>query len=166
MASNLVMDVPQTSTGLKLQVRRVIKAKREQVFNAWTRPEMMQQWFAPGNMVVPSAKNDLRIGGAYRIEMLGSSACDAAEKDADGYKTAIATGTYKAIIPNELICFTWQGDCDSMNEQTLVTVQLKDVEGGTELILTHEGFAAVDSRDRHQQGWQGCLAKLELFCEK
>jgi len=30
----------------------------------------------------------------------------------------------------------------------------------TELTLTHEGFPEIEIRDRHIEGWEGCLAKL------
>jgi len=31
------------------------------------------------------------------------------------------------------------------------------------LTLTHERFADVAARDRHQHGWSGALDKLEAF---
>ncbi len=30
----------------------------------------------------------------------------------------------------------------------------------TEVVLTHERFPNTELRDRHQQGWTGCLARL------
>jgi hypothetical protein len=35
--------------------------------------------------------------------------------------------------------------------------------GGTELTLIHEGFDSEDTRNKHGQGWDGCLANLETF---
>ena len=43
----------------------------------------------------------------------------------------------------------------------MVTVEFKDVEGGTEVTPTHEGFESEDARGRHEHGWRGCLDKLE-----
>lgn len=39
------------------------------MFNAWTTPEVISQWFAPGSMTVPEASVDFKIGGAYRFVM-------------------------------------------------------------------------------------------------
>ncbi|MHB1794858.1 MAG: SRPBCC family protein [Acidobacteriaceae bacterium] len=138
------------SENLKLQVSRVIHAKRSRVYDAWTKPELIQQWFGPENMTVASASTELRVGGAYRIEMQSSRA---------------ATGVYKKIVPNELLCFTWRGDWNP-SEETLVTVAFKDVEGGTEVTLAHERFATAESMGKHEHGWNGSLAKLATLCEK
>jgi len=50
--------------------------------------------------------------------------------------------------------------------ETLVTVEFRDQRGETEVILTHERFRNAEERDRHQQGWSGCLERLETFCSK
>jgi uncharacterized protein YndB with AHSA1/START domain len=144
----------EVSENLKLQVTRVIKAKRARVFDAWTKPELMHLWFAPGNMTVPSASADPRVGGAYRVEMRG-----------DAGVTHIVSGVYQEIVPNELLRFTW-GWQGGPKEESLVTIVFKDIEGGTELTLTHERLDSVESRDKHQKGWLGCLENLAKFCEK
>jgi hypothetical protein len=45
----------------------------------------------------------------------------------------------------------------------LVTVELKARGQQTELTLTHEKFASVESRDRHEDGWGRCLDSLGKF---
>jgi uncharacterized protein YndB with AHSA1/START domain len=135
----------------RLTIKRIIKAKRERVFEAWTRPEMMKRWFAPGEMTVPSAHADVRIGGSYTLEMEG---------EMDGMLTnPTVSGTYQKIVPNELLSFTWAWKGDTASA-TLVTVEFRDVDGGTEVTLTHEGFDAPEARDKHDHGWQGCLVNL------
>ncbi len=142
------------SENIKLVLKKVIKASRQKVFEAWTQPELMKKWYAPGEMKVPNASSDLRVGGAYSVEMKG---------DMGGQLVnPTAKGTYKKIIPNELVSFTWQWQGDSTAE-TLVTVTLKDVDGGTEVTLTHEQFMSVEAKEKHQHGWQGCLENLEKF---
>jgi hypothetical protein len=46
-----------------------------------------------------------------------------------------------------------------------VTVMLKDVDGGTELTLTHERFDSERSRDGHAPGWERALVNLQRFAE-
>ncbi len=158
------------SETLKLQIKRIIHAPRSHVFDAWTEPEMLQRWFGPGNMTVASATTDTRTGGAYRIEMQGVPTCDdaaAADPEVnprDTSRKAVATGVYQEIIPDELLRFTWRGDWEP-DEETLVTVTLRDVPGGTELTLTHERFATEKSMGGHEQGWNSSLDKLAAYCE-
>lgn len=166
MNESLMMEERDVNSNLKLQLSRVIKAPRTRVYDAWTKPELMQSWFCPGNMIVPKAETDLRPGGSYRVEMQGSiDACEGSPADVDMSHKAVATGIYEKIVPNELLSFTWRGDWDA-SEVTLVTVEFRDVEGGTEVNLTHERFTSAESRNKHQHGWEGCLQKLEQFFGK
>lgn len=149
MSHQAAVQDQETREDLKLEIRRVIKARRSRVFESWTTPELMQQWFAPNGMRVIKASADLRVGGEYRVEMRG---VDDAEY--------MATGIYRAIVLNELLSFTWAGGCDP-GKETLVTIRFRDFEHGTELILTHERFSSAEAAARHERGWNGCLDKLE-----
>jgi uncharacterized protein YndB with AHSA1/START domain len=150
MSEQAAVQEHETREDLKLQIRRVIKARRPRVFASWTTPELMQQWFAPSGMRVANASVDLRVGGEYRIETRG---VDDAE--------FVATGAYQKIVPNELLSFTWGKGCDPHRKETLVTITFRDFEDGTELILIHEGFSSSDVAAKHEHGWTGCLDKLE-----
>jgi len=161
MSETLVLDEQNTRADLTLQLSRTIKAERRRVFEAWTRPELMSQWFAPGEMVVTSASTDLRVGGSYKIDVNDPSAVG---EDGEMGRKGGAGGIYRKIVPNELLSFTWQGIC--RNEETLVTVAFKDVDDGTEVTITHEHFQTAESMNRHQKGWDGCLANLVRFAEK
>ncbi len=165
MSPSEAMSVLEQGANLQLQVRRVIPATRQRVYEAWTKPEILRQWFGPGNMTVPSAATELRVGGAYRIQMEGSAAaCEGNATDSDTSRTAVASGVYTKLVPNELLSFTWKGDWDP-TEETLVTVALRDVEGGTEMTLTHERFATAESRGKHEHGWTLSTQKLAKVCE-
>jgi uncharacterized protein YndB with AHSA1/START domain len=136
-------------TEARLDLKRFFRASREAVYQAWTRPDLIKQWFAPGPMTTPLAEVDLRVGGGYRIQM----------RKPDG-ETHTTTGVYKEIVPNQRLVFTWGWEGPDRFE-TLVTVEFLEKDGGTELVLTHERFADTGSRDMHREGWEGCLASLE-----
>jgi uncharacterized protein YndB with AHSA1/START domain len=151
------------SEGLRMQVSKVIRASREQVFEAWTKPDVIRQWFGGCNKEVANATNDLRVGGTYRIEM---QACEERAENKD-VKVSIATGVYREIVPNEKLSFTWNGNWNP-GEETLVTVTLKDAEGGafgTEVTITHERFLTTASMGGHEQGWVASLNRLAGFLE-
>lgn len=148
-----------------LSQTRVIRAPRTRVYDAWTNPESLKQWFGPAGRHCPGGEVDLRVGGAYRIEVMPDVPAPASEggSECETRRTA-AVGSYTKIVPNELLQFTWSADWNP-GEQSLVTVSLKDVTGGTEITILHENFSTEGSRDGHNQGWAGCLDKLAATLE-
>ena len=77
-------------------------------------------------------------------------------------------GEYRELVPGNKIVFTWQWDDDDdwKNISSVVTVELSDRDGGTELRLTHEQLPSEESRDRHNEGWSSVLDRLEKFFNK
>jgi uncharacterized protein YndB with AHSA1/START domain len=134
-----------------LSLNRLIKAPREKVFAAWTRPEALQQWWGPGPVTCPEAHVDLREGGSYRIANL----------ELDGSITWIS-GEFHRVQPPEELVYTWNVSIVA-GDATLVTLRLREHPVGTELILIHERFVDDAVRDMHGQGWGLCIDKLEAF---
>lgn len=130
-----------------LTVRKVIDADRETVFKALTESGIMEEWFFAGpDGWSATVKNDFRVGGSYRIDMHG-------ENDTYWHK-----GEYREIISNEKLVFTWNSRAV---EDTLVTITLAEVEGGTEVTLTHEFMPNEEMKKNHTEGWTAILARLD-----
>ena len=55
----------------EMMLSRTFDAPRELVFEAWTRPEHMSQWWGPAGFTNPVCELDVRPGGVIRIEMHG-----------------------------------------------------------------------------------------------
>jgi len=143
---------------LKVHVSRVVRASRERVFNAWTKPEQMRKWMGPVGWQVPELEADACVGGAYRIVYRGTPAPTEQDKNPQE-RTGASRGTYLEIVPNELIRYTWVADW-APGEDTIVTVRLSDVEGGTLVELTHEMFTNPEFARMHGAGWTASLGKL------
>ena len=65
----------------------------------------------------------------------------------------------KSGEPDKLV-YTWSWEDGSVTG-TLVTVEFRDLGSATELVLTHERFPTTEWRDKHGEGWTGCLGRLE-----
>lgn len=76
----------------------------------------------------------------------------------------LTRGSSIILLTNESLQSTWASNW-SPGEKSLVTVSLKDVEGGTEITILHENFNTEASRDGHNQGWAGCLEELAAMLE-
>ena len=53
----------------ELVVTRVVHGPARLVFEAWTRPELFQRWWAPASfgLTLISYEADVRTGGGYRL---------------------------------------------------------------------------------------------------
>ncbi|HYR63865.1 MAG TPA: SRPBCC domain-containing protein [Actinomycetota bacterium] len=136
----------------KMQLTRVLSASPAEVFEAWTNPEILSRWFAPGEMSAEVAELDARPGGTYRVAMHHPNGA-----------THVVHGSYREVKPNESLVFTWAWEGVEMPD-TEVSVELRPHGGDTELVLTHEGFPVAELRDQHIHGWTGSLEKLGGLC--
>ena len=58
-------------TGQELVITRILDAPRELVFNVWTDPKHLAQWWGPRGFTNPVCEVDPHPGGAIRIHMRG-----------------------------------------------------------------------------------------------
>lgn len=127
---------------LELIINRTFNAPRERVFRAWTEAAELDRWFGCEGMTSKSFI-DLRVGGSYRIEMRHSSG-----------NVGIVSGIYREILPPERLSFTWNASGGSAPvTDTLVTLEFFEVDGKTQVTLTHQNFYSEEVRKRHEQGW-------------
>ena len=139
---------------IKLEIKRVINAPPARVYAAWTDPAQLREWFVPEDVRTRNIAADVRVGGKYRWDLITQQG-----------ENWAAFGEYRELIPGKKIVFTWQWDDDEAweNQTSIVTVELFDRGGGTELLLTHEQLPSAESRDRHNEGWNSLLNRLEQF---
>ena len=140
---------------LSLEIKRVIKAPRDRVYAAWTDPAQLKEWFGPENVQTRSLVAEARVGGRFRWELTNS----------EGEEMTVH-GEYRELELNRKIVFSWQWEDDESWEQhdSVVTVELDDIDDGTQLRLIHERLPNEESRDGHSRGWNSALDKLEKFC--
>ena len=137
-----------TATELRLETSRVINASRETLFDAWLDPEMLAKFMTPGpNMSVPEATSDAAVGGRFLVVMRA------------GDQDMPHAGTYKTIDRPNRLAFTWESPFSSMEDST-VTIDFEEVDGGTNVRLTHVRFESEESRDNHMGGWTHILESL------
>jgi uncharacterized protein YndB with AHSA1/START domain len=135
-----------------LYITRTFAAPRQKVFEAWTQPDVIRQWFAAApDMEGTTAEIDLRVGGTYRIGM----------RNIPKNIHYTARGVYKEIVPNERITFTWSWEERPDEPESLVTIEFRDAPNSTEMRLTHSRFVSKERCDEHKQGWNGCFARME-----
>ena len=147
------MDTAYAVENFSLTMKRDFNASKQAVYEAWTNIDALTSWFAPTKeMTTIIHKLELYVGGGYRFEMI----------EPDGSQH-IVHGEYVELNPYDQLVFTWKWESDEQNVNSLVTVDLTENNGTTNLILTHEKLASQESVELHSEGWTGCLAQLVNF---
>lgn len=144
----------KTAEKTSLEIIRFINVPTDHVYEAWTDPAQLRQWFGPENVRTRNITADVRVGGKYRWDLTSP----------EGEEMS-AFGEYKELVPGKKIVFTWQWADDEAweNRTSIVTIELFERSGGTELRLKHEQLPSEESRDRHNEGWNSLLDRLEQF---
>jgi uncharacterized protein YndB with AHSA1/START domain len=138
---------------IEYRTTRIVEASAEDVFAAWTDPDILSRWFGPADVTVPEAELDPQPGGAYRFTM----------RNADG-STFVVGGTYREVDRPRRLQFTWRWESGVPHTfESLVTIELEPVGEATELTLVHSGFPDPSSAASHEDGWNASLPKLQAL---
>lgn len=135
----------------RLEITRILPADRDTVFKSLITRELMKKWFFAGPGWSVDVENDSRVGGHYSLLM----------RSPDGSEFA-TNGVYREIEPPRRLVFTWNS---AIAQDSVVTVELETVEGGTRLTLTHDFLVTREAADNHRKGWTGCLDSLARLLE-
>ncbi len=139
-----------TESGRVVRIERTFEASAEDVFDAWTSPEVMRRWLhCAADWETPVAEVDLRVGGMVSVVM----------RRPDG-REARAEGKYKLIDRPRRLVMTWTFDDDPSNEQ-MIELSFSESGGSTRVLLVNNGISTDDRRDGQDEGWRGCLDQLE-----
>jgi uncharacterized protein YndB with AHSA1/START domain len=143
------MSQAAVASPTSLVISRTYPASVERVFKAWTDANQLGQWFAPTDDYTTEANVDLRVGHEYRISITHK-----------GGNIHTILGTYRLIDPPRKLVYTWRWE-NGPAADTLVTVDFAPRGESTEVTITHEQFANTEDRDKHNEGWNGCLNRLQ-----
>jgi uncharacterized protein YndB with AHSA1/START domain len=100
---------------LTITFQRAFDAPREDVFEAWTEPEQITQWWDPTGTPLAACAVDLRPGGAFAFTM------------ASGHAPPFA-GVYRLVERPAQLVFDAMG--------SVGTVRLDEGQGATRMVVT------------------------------
>jgi uncharacterized protein YndB with AHSA1/START domain len=144
------MSTPEIAA---LRLERTFAATPEEVFDAWTNPEVLQRWWAAQpTWTSPGCEVDPRVGGRYRLRM----------RTDEGRVYAVG-GEYREVDRPHRLVYTWcwEGtDGPDPGHVSLVTVEFRPDGAGTTVVLEHGGLTSEESRAGHESGWIGTLDNL------
>lgn len=153
------MNNPTTverTSDLELVVTRTFNGPAHIVFEAWTRPELLQRWWAPKSFGISfvSCEADVRTGGTYRFVF----SHPAAEQPVAFF------GRYIDVTPQSRIVWTNEEGADG----PISTVTFEEKDGKTLLVLRElypSKQALDDAIASGSTGTSGAGEQFELLDE-
>ncbi len=160
------MDMEQASATAEREivVERVFDAPRELVWEAWTNPRHVAQWWGPQGFTTTIEKMDFRVGGEWKHVMHGPDGTDYPNHS-----------VFREIVPHERIVFVHGGrreggpaigfvstwTFEALGQQTRLTLRLLfdtpaarelaarefgAIEGGRQTLARLAGYLAQRAR--------------------
>ncbi|MEW6470426.1 MAG: SRPBCC family protein [Bacteroidota bacterium] len=136
-------------------LHRVLKAKPEKVYRAFTDPLAYAAWLPPYGFLCIVHKMEVRVGGEYKMSFVNFST-------GNGHSFG---GKVLELKPNEFIKYTDRFDDPNLPGEMITSVWIKKVSAGTELKVMQEGIPDVIPTDMCYLGWQDSLDKLVRLVE-
>ena len=138
-----------------VNLHRVFTTRPEKVYRAFVEPDAMASWLPPFGYTCTVHELDVREGGRHRMSFRNFTTGN----------SHTFGGTYLKIVPGETIVYTDQFDDPNLPGEMKVTVTLKPVSCGTEMMVVQEGIPDLIPVDACYLGWQESLRKLAKLVE-
>ncbi|HLO82167.1 MAG TPA: SRPBCC domain-containing protein [Chitinophagaceae bacterium] len=138
----------------KINVKREFNSSVEHVWAAWTRPELLDQWWAPKPYKARTKTMDFRVGGMWLYAMVGPDGqeiwCKAnylAIEDQKSFSGRDAFCDEHGVATDDFPGSTWNTSFKPLGEATLVEIEidyknLSDLEKIIQMGFK-EGFTAA-----------------------
>ena len=141
--------------GNTVRLHRVLAAKPEKVYRAFTEADAMVRWIPPNGFTCRIEHMDARPGGTFRMSFTNFTT---------GAVIAFG-GEYLELIPSQRLRYTDKFDDPALAGDIVVTVTLKAVSVGTELTIEQSGLPEVIPLEACYLGWQESLMHLARLVE-
>jgi len=139
-----------------LELRRIVPLRSDQIWQAWTDPTLMPEWFAPRPWRSKDFHIDLRPGGRFSSVMVSP--------EGEEFPNS---GCLLEVVPNQRLVFT---SCLSEDFRPVAepfftaVIELREVDGGTDyraLALHKDEEDCQTHADMgFESGWGACLDQI------
>lgn len=149
---------------LDLVLDRIINVPVEKIWAAWTKPELMKQWFTPKPWKTVEVDNDLRPGGRANVVM----------ESPEGERFP-NIGSYLEVIPYKRLTFTSvlledfrpapKPTNGALDMPFTASIILEDLGNGRTRYIAHARHADATGNKAHadmgfEHGWGAALDQL------
>lgn len=146
------MITPEHKEYPLITLETVVHAHIEKVWDCWNKPEHIVHWgHARDGWTTPSAENDLRVGGVFKI------AFQSPNKEEESF---LFEGTYTEVEEHKTISYLIKGDARPVH-----IVFEEGIDDGVKITETF-GAEDINSMEKQREGWSQILQNFKEYVEK
>ena len=138
-----------------VRLHRVIATKPEKIYRAFTESDAVASWLPPYGFLCTVHELNPTIGGLHRMSFRNFTT---------GHSHSFG-GEYLELVPNERLVYTDRFDDPNLPGEMKVSVSLKAVSVGTEILIEQSGIPEMIPLESCYLGWQESLRKLAKLVE-
>jgi uncharacterized protein YndB with AHSA1/START domain len=138
-----------------IRLHRVIRAEPEKIYRAFLDAEAKTKWLPPNGFTGKVHHLDAKVGGTHKMSFTNFTT---------GASHSFG-GEYLELTPHERIRYTDKFDDPNLPGEMRTTIDLKNVDCGTELSIVQEGVPAAIPPSACYLGWQESLILLAKLVE-
>ena len=142
-------------SGNTVRLHRVLRAKPEKVYRAFTDADALARWLPPNGFTCKVEHLDAKVGGTFRM----------AFRNFTTDKANSFGGKYLELVPTERIRYTDKFDDPNLPGEMITTITFKTVLCGTEMQVVQENVPEVIQVEFCYLGWQESLEHLARLVE-
>ncbi|NWF25510.1 SRPBCC family protein [Streptomyces sp. PKU-EA00015] len=146
------------------QVSRHIRAPRSVVYRALLDAEALATWRVPAGMSSQVHEFDAREGGAFRISLTYEGPGGVGKS---GARTDTYHGRFVRLVPDERVVevFEFETADPALRGEMTMTTTLTDADGGTDVLVVHEGIPDSVPAADNETGTRMALDNLARLVE-
>ncbi|MGW7402804.1 SRPBCC domain-containing protein [Streptomyces sp. NPDC054833] len=147
------------------RVSRHLQAPPAVVYRALVDPDAVAAWRVPDGMTAHVHAFDAREGGAFRVSLVYD------EQGVPG-KSGGGTDTYRGhfarLVSDQLVVeeIEFESDDGALRRPMTLTTSLTGADGGTDVVMVHEGIPDEIPREDNELGTRMALDKLARLVER
>lgn len=138
-----------------VRLHRILTAKPAKVYRAFIEPDAIASWLPPYGFLCTVHELNATVGGQHKMSFRNFTT---------GQSHSFG-GEYLELVPNERLVYTDRFNDPNLSGEITVTVTLKAVSCGTEILIEQAGIPDMIPVESCYLGWQESLRKLAKLVE-
>jgi uncharacterized protein YndB with AHSA1/START domain len=145
---------------------KFIKATPEALYRAFTDPEALAAWLAPGDMTGEVHSFDYRVGGGYQMSLYYPSSETTSRGKTEDREDRYTARFVELTPPRRIVeAITFDSVDPAFSGEMIMVVTFEAEDGGTTVSILFKGIPSGIRLEDNEAGTQSTLEKLARYVE-